>query len=30
VRIVPQDLESRLKAHGIAATLQQSVRELAE
>jgi Domain of unknown function (DUF4405) len=28
--IAPQDLENRLKAHGIAATLQQSARELAQ
>jgi hypothetical protein len=28
--VAPQDLESRLKAHGIAATMQQSARDLAE
>ena len=28
--LAPQDLENRLKAHGLAATMQQSARDLAE
>jgi hypothetical protein len=29
-KVAPQDLETRLKAHGIAATLQQSARQISQ